>query len=85
MDGHQPDLTNDLDRDELVIMGVSGRDITVARNDGMSSFGNITALAESPKRAGLLYAGTDDGNVHVSRDGGATWRTSRAGSPACRS
>ena len=79
-----PDLTNALDRDELVIMGVSGRDITVARNDGMSSFGNITALAESPRRAGLLYAGTDDGNVQVSRDGGASWgnRTSRfAGVP----
>jgi photosystem II stability/assembly factor-like uncharacterized protein len=69
-----PDLTNQLDRDELVIMGVSGRNITVARNDGMSSFGNITALAESPRRAGLMYAGTDDGNVHVSPDGGATWK-----------
>jgi photosystem II stability/assembly factor-like uncharacterized protein len=68
-----PDLTNELDRDELVIMGVSGRNITVARNDGMSSFGNITSLAESPRTAGLLYGGTDDGNVHVSRDGGATW------------
>ena len=67
------DLTNALDRDELLIMGVSGRDITVARNDGMSSFGNITSLAESPRNAGLLYGGTDDGNVHVSRDGGATW------------
>ena len=68
-----PDLTNGLDRDELMIMGVSGRQITVARNDGMSSFGNIVALTESPKRAGLLYAGTDDGNVHISRDLGATW------------
>ncbi len=68
-----PDLTNALDRDELTIMGVAGRNITVARNDGMSSFGNIFALAESPRRAGLLYAGTDDGNVQVSRDGGATW------------
>jgi photosystem II stability/assembly factor-like uncharacterized protein len=67
------DLTNALDRDELLIMGVSGRSITVARNDGMSSFGNITSLAESPRLAGLLYGGTDDGNVHVSRDGGATW------------
>ncbi len=69
-----PDLTHALDREELVIMGVSGRDITVAKNDGMSSFGNITALAESPRRAGLLYAGTDDGNLQVSRDGGATWQ-----------
>ena len=50
-----------------------GSSITMSRNDGMSSFGNIFALAESPKRAGLLYAGTDDGNVQISRDGGATW------------
>jgi photosystem II stability/assembly factor-like uncharacterized protein len=69
-----PDLTFALNRDEMLIMGVSGRDIVVARNDGMSSFGNITSLAESPRRAGLLYGGTDDGNVHVSRDGGATWQ-----------
>jgi photosystem II stability/assembly factor-like uncharacterized protein len=68
-----PDLSNGLNRDEMLIMGVSGRNITVARNDGMSSFGNITALAESPRKAGLLYGGTDDGNIQVSRDGGATW------------
>ena len=68
-----PDLSNNLNRDEMLIMGVAGRDITLARNDGMSSFGNITALAESPRRAGLLYGGTDDGNIQVSRDGGATW------------
>jgi photosystem II stability/assembly factor-like uncharacterized protein len=68
-----PDLTYDLNRDEMQIMGVAGRDITVARNDGVSSFGNITALAESPRRAGLLYGGSDDGNIQVSRDGGASW------------
>jgi photosystem II stability/assembly factor-like uncharacterized protein len=33
----------------------------------------LTALAESPCRAGLLYAGTDDGRVHISRDGGQHW------------
>jgi len=68
-----PDLTYNLNRDEMPIMGVPGRDITLARNDGMSSFGNITALAESPRRAGLLYGGTDDGNIQVSRDDGASW------------
>jgi photosystem II stability/assembly factor-like uncharacterized protein len=67
------DLTNAIDRNELMIMGVPGNKISVARNDGMSSFGNITSLVESPKKAGLLYAGTDDGNVHVSRDGGGAW------------
>lgn len=33
----------------------------------------ITTIAESPIRMGLLYAGTDDGRVHMSRDGGAHW------------
>jgi hypothetical protein len=36
-------------------------------------FQTIFALAESPRRKGLLYAGTDDGRVHVTKDGGATW------------
>jgi hypothetical protein len=54
-------------------MGVPGKDIAVAKNDGMASFGNITALAESPRQPGLIYAGTDDGNVQLTRDGGKSW------------
>jgi photosystem II stability/assembly factor-like uncharacterized protein len=33
----------------------------------------IVALAESPSKAGVLYAGTDDGKLHVTRDGGKSW------------
>jgi photosystem II stability/assembly factor-like uncharacterized protein len=33
----------------------------------------ITALAESPRKKGLLYAGTDDGKLHVTTDEGKTW------------
>jgi hypothetical protein len=40
----------------------------------MSRFGTITSLAESPLVEGLLYAGTDDGRVHVSDNGGESWR-----------
>jgi len=40
----------------------------------MSKFGSITSLAESPLDENLLYAGTDDGRVHVTADGGQTWR-----------
>jgi photosystem II stability/assembly factor-like uncharacterized protein len=36
-------------------------------------FQTITALAESPRRRGLLYAGTDDGRLHVTLDDGKTW------------
>jgi photosystem II stability/assembly factor-like uncharacterized protein len=40
----------------------------------MSLYGTITSLAESPLDENLLYAGTDDGRLHVSEDGGESWR-----------
>jgi hypothetical protein len=40
----------------------------------MSMYGTITSLSESPLIEGLLYAGTDDGRIHVSDDSGANWR-----------
>jgi photosystem II stability/assembly factor-like uncharacterized protein len=40
---------------------------------GAETYGTVTALAESPIRPGLLYAGTDDGNVWLTRNDGATW------------
>ncbi len=40
----------------------------------MSMFGTVTSLSESPQAEGLLYAGTDDGRIHISEDGGANWR-----------
>ena len=67
------DLTNERNRDEIAIMGVKGSDINIARNDGILAWPTIVSFAESPKRAGLLYAGTDDGNLHVTRDGGKKW------------
>ncbi|MBN2199507.1 MAG: hypothetical protein JW747_06605 [Candidatus Aminicenantes bacterium] len=41
----------------------------------------LTAISESPRRAGLIYVGTDDGKVHVTRDFGRTWREIMAGLP----
>jgi photosystem II stability/assembly factor-like uncharacterized protein len=67
------DLTSGANRDEIVTMGVKGSEINIARNDGIQAWPAIVSFAESPKRAGLLYTGTDDGNLHVSRDGGKTW------------
>ncbi|OGU05757.1 MAG: hypothetical protein A2W29_11320, partial [Gemmatimonadetes bacterium RBG_16_66_8] len=67
------DLTRRLDRDTLRLMGVRGRDIALSRHDGESSFGAISTIAESPLDGAVLWVGTDDGNVQVSRDGGATW------------
>ncbi|MGK2927359.1 MAG: hypothetical protein ACSLE2_17220, partial [Lysobacterales bacterium] len=40
----------------------------------MSNYGTITSLSESPLVEGLLYAGTDDGRIQVSDDGGQSWR-----------
>ena len=43
------------------------------RSSSAIPFQTITALAESPRRRGLLYAGTDDGKLHVTQDDGKTW------------
>lgn len=67
------DLTKAIDCDELEIMGVPGTEPQMSIHDGTSTYGNITTFAESPLVLGLLYVGTDDGNVQVSRDDGATW------------
>ncbi|MAG71927.1 MAG: hypothetical protein QF463_07205 [Vicinamibacterales bacterium] len=72
------DLTRAEDRDELPIMGRVPDDTTLSRHDGTSSWGTITTLAESPVAAGVLWIGTDDGLVQVSRDEGQTW-TSQSG------
>jgi photosystem II stability/assembly factor-like uncharacterized protein len=63
-----PDLTR-ADPDRLAS---SGGELTVD-NTGAEYYCTVFTLAESPLRAGLLWAGTDDGLVHVTRDGGATW------------
>jgi photosystem II stability/assembly factor-like uncharacterized protein len=68
-----PDLTKQLDRNKLQIMGVPGDQPMASKHDGTQNYGNITTVAESPVLPGLLWVGTDDGNVQVSRDGGATW------------
>lgn len=49
-------------------------DLTKGARQGDVPFGTITSIDESPLHFGLLYAGTDDGNLQVSRDGGYTWK-----------
>ncbi|HEY0751229.1 MAG TPA: hypothetical protein VGD26_08735, partial [Chitinophagaceae bacterium] len=49
-------------------------DLSNGPKDGDVPYGTITAISESPLRLSLLYAGTDDGNVHVSKDAGYTWQ-----------
>lgn len=48
-------------------------DLTKGGKAGDVPFGTITTIAESPLRFGLLYVGTDDGNIQLSKDAGASW------------
>jgi photosystem II stability/assembly factor-like uncharacterized protein len=58
---------------------ISG-DLTRGQPGPSANFGHtLTTLAESPLKQGLLYTGSDDGLVHVSRDGGRTWNDVSAG------
>jgi photosystem II stability/assembly factor-like uncharacterized protein len=67
------DLSKQIDRDTVPMMGVLGADISISRNDGTSSFGEATTLSESPVDPRVLWVGMDDGNLQVSRDGGESW------------
>ena len=68
-----PDLSRQLDRDALPVFGVVAGPEAVAKHVSTSFYGNLTALAESIQDVGHLYAGTDDGLIQVSKDGGKTW------------
>jgi hypothetical protein len=68
------DLTTQQDREKLRLMGVLPDRDTLSRHDGISYYGDITTVSESPLMEGLIYAGTDDGNLQVSRDAGKTWK-----------
>jgi hypothetical protein len=67
------DLTKQIDRCTVTVMGTSGTQPQLSKNDGVSSYSTITAIAESPVMPGVVWAGTDDGNLQVSRDGGLTF------------
>ncbi len=68
------DLTRNIDRDTLPVMGkVWGAD-AVGRNMFTDSYGTGTTIAESPLKEGLLFLGTDDGLVQITENGGLDWR-----------
>lgn len=56
--------------DTMIPMSV---DLTNGRVPGNVPYGTITTISESPLRFGLIYIGTDDGNIHITRDGGYSW------------
>lgn len=67
------DLSTNTNRETLSIMSTSDKEIRVAKNDGVTTWGTIVTLEESARRAGVIWTGTDDGVVSVTRDGGKTW------------
>ena len=67
------DMTRALDRNKLPLMGKTWPDNAVARHAGTADFGNISTIDESRLRKGLVYVGTDDGLIQVTRDAGVTW------------
>jgi photosystem II stability/assembly factor-like uncharacterized protein len=75
------DLTRAINRDTLKLMGVLDREIRIARNDGESNFSELTTIAESPIDPKVLWVGADDGAIHISQDGGTTWRDVSAPAP----
>jgi photosystem II stability/assembly factor-like uncharacterized protein len=66
-------ISPDLTRNDITKMEASGGPPT-RDNTGTECYCTIFAFAESPLKRGLFWAGSDDGLLHISQDGGETWR-----------
>ena len=73
------DLTKNQERITLPIMGKQQSWDNPWDVFAMSKYNTITSLAESPLKPGLIYAGTDDGLIQVSQDGGENWKQIEVG------
>lgn len=69
-----PDLSRGRDRLKLPLMGRIWSIDALWDLFAMSEYGNLTSISESPLAEGLIYAGTDDGLIQVTEDGGRNWR-----------
>ena len=65
-------ISPDLSRNDPRTLGASGGPITKDQT-GVETYGTVFAVAESPVAKGTIWAGTDDGLVHVTRNGGISW------------
>lgn len=77
---HWARISDDLTRNDRAKQKWSGGPIT-GDNTGVEYYGTIFAIAESPKQKGLLWAGSDDGLVHVRREPGGRWENVTANIP----
>jgi photosystem II stability/assembly factor-like uncharacterized protein len=73
-------ISPDLTRNDPSKQKWSGGPIT-GDNTGVETFCTVFAIAESPKQKGLIWAGSDDGLVHVTRDAGKNWNNVTAAMP----
>ena len=69
-----PEITTGANRLTLPIMGRVPDKLTRSRHDGVRHWPAATTLSESPLTPQVLWVGTDDGMLHVTRDGGKTWK-----------
>ena len=67
------DITAQIDRNKLKVMGRVWSMDAVSKNGSTSQYGTIVALDESPIEENLIIAGTDDGLIQITADGGQTW------------
>jgi photosystem II stability/assembly factor-like uncharacterized protein len=73
-------ISPDLTRNDKSKQKWAGGPIT-GDNTGVEFYGTVFAIAESPKEKGLIWSGSDDGLVQVTRDGGRTWKNVTAAMP----
>ena len=60
---------------------VISKDLTKGSKEGNVPFGTLTTISESPFQFGLLYTGSDDGLIHITKDGGVSWTNISPGLP----
>lgn len=76
-------ISGDLTRNDKTKQGKSGVPYT-NEGAGGENYGTLAYVIESPHEKGLIYTGSDDGLVHITKDGGATWNNiTPAGLPEC--
>ena len=67
------DLTRQIDRNQLKVMGRVWSFEAIEKNRSTSKYGTLVAFHESLLNRDLLFVGSDDGLIHVTEDGGRTW------------
>ena len=67
------DLTKNYDRNTANIMGQMGNVTMLSKNDGLSQYSTVITVSESPITPAIIWAGTDDGNLQVTRDNMTTF------------